>query len=237
MGKSLIQQKRGKGSPRYKAHSFYYKAEAKLPRAVNVDITGKIVDIVKYPGHYAPLINAAFDNGETCFIIAPEGMKVGETIQAGENVELKPGNILPLKNIIEGTLVCNIEAHPGDGGRFVRSSGGYAKIVAKMPDKITLLLPSKKKKEFNPDCRAIIGTVAGGGRPEKPLLKAGTHFHKMVARNKLWPRIHGTSQNAVNHPFGGSRSSKKGLPTIAPKNAPPGAKVGKIRPRRTGYQR
>jgi len=99
---------------------------------------------------------------------------------------------------------------------------------------VTVLLPSKKKKDFNPECRAAIGTVAGAGRPEKPLLKAGTNYFKHKARNKLWPSISGTSQNAVNHPLGGSRSGKKGVPTIAPHNAPPGRKVGKIRARRTG---
>ncbi len=237
MGKSLIQQKRGKGSPRYRAHGFYYKVEAALPKMVPATIVGTILDIVKYPGHYAPLLNVKLENGEEFYGIAPEGIRVGEKIQIGENAELKQGNVLPLKMIPEGTSVFNIESHPGDGGKFVRSSGVSAKVLGRMPNKVTIMLPSKKEKEFNPECRAIIGIVAGAGRSEKPLLKAGTAYHKALARNKLWPIISGTSQNAVNHPFGGSRSSKKGIPTVAPRNAPPGRKVGKIRPSRTGRKK
>jgi large subunit ribosomal protein L2 len=237
MGKSLIQQKRGKGSPRYRAHSFYYKTEARHPKPGQGTITGVIRDIVKYPGHYAPLLNVVFENGEECFTIAPEGVKVGEKVQAGENAEPRTGNVLPLRSIPEGASIFNVEAHPGDGGTFVRSTGGFAKVVAKLAGQVTLLLPSKQRKDFNAECRATIGTVAGAGRTEKPLLKAGTNFHKKVARNKLWPKISGTSQNAVNHPFGGSRSSKKGISLIAPRNAPPGRKVGKLRARRTGRRK
>ena len=234
MGKNLISQKRGKGSIRYRAHSFYYKAEASLPKTTPETRNGKVMDIVECPGHYAPLSVVVYDNGEECYTIAPEGIRVGEMVQAGENAELKLGNVLPLKNIPEGTSVFNIENHPGDGGKFVRSSGGFAKVVAKLNDRITLLLPSKKRKEFNPECRAIIGIIAGSGRTDKPMLKAGNMYHKTKARNTVWPSISGTSQNSVNHPFGGSSSGHKGRPTIAPKHAPPGRKVGKIRPRQTG---
>ena len=99
------------------------------------------------------------------------------------------------------------------------------------------MLPSKKEKSFSPQCRATLGVIAGQGRKEKPFLKAGTRHYYMKARNKLYPRVKGQSMNAVDHPHGTSRSSKKGQPTIADRNAPPGAKVGKIRPRRTGMQR
>ena len=98
-------------------------------------------------------------------------------------------------------------------------------------------LPSSKTKDFNPDCRACIGIIAGSGRKEKPFLKAGTKHHAMKARNKLYPSVSGTSQNAVDHPFGGSSSSVKGRPTQAPRNAPPGRKVGKIAPTRTGRKK
>ena len=80
----------------------------------------------------------------------------------------------------------------------------------------------------------MIGLVAGAGRPEKPFMKAGTKHHKMKARNKLYPIVSGVAMNSLSHPFGGTQSSHKGRPTIAPKNAPPGRKVGKIRPRQTG---
>ena len=85
----------------------------------------------------------------------------------------------------------------------------------------------------------LVGAGEGkrmGGK-DKPFLKAGTRYYYMKARNKLYPQISGQAVNAVDHPYGTSRSSKKGFPTIAPKNAPPGRKVGKIRPRRTGRKR
>ena len=107
----------------------------------------------------------------------------------------------------------------------------------KKENEVVIVLPSKKQKIFHPECRATIGTIAGSGRKEKPFLKAGTKYHYMKARNKLYPKTSGIAMNAVDHPHGTSRSSKKGHPTIARKNAPPGAKVGKIRPRRTGYKR
>ncbi len=110
-------------------------------------------------------------------------------------------------------------------------------MVAKTANSITIKLPSRKEKPFHPECRATIGIIAGSGRIEKPFLKAGTKYHKMRARNRLYPSVSGTSMNAVDHPFGGTQSSHKGKPTIAPKHAPPGRKVGKLKPRRTGKKR
>ena len=147
---------------------------------------------------------------------------------------IERGNVLQLKNIPEGTLIYNIESNPGDGGKFVRSSGTFARIVGKMKNKIIILLPSKKKKDFNPECRATIGIIAGGGRKEKPFLKAGKMYHKMRQKNKLYPKVCGVSMNAVDHPFGGSKSSHKGRPTQSGRFDPPGRKVGKISPKRTG---
>ena len=152
----------------------------------------------------------------------------------GNLVELKAGNILPLKNIPEGTSVYNIESNPGDGGKFVRSSGAFAKIITKIDQGIVVELPSSKRKTFSPECRAAVGIVAGSGRTEKPFLKAGSRMYKMKARNKFWPQVSGTSMNSLSHPFGGSSSHAKGIPTQSSRNSPPGRKVGKIAPKRTG---
>jgi large subunit ribosomal protein L2 len=141
-----------------------------------------------------------------------------------------------LKNIPEGTMICNIERQPGDGGKFVRAGGTFGKVVAKTQEGVLVRLPSKKEKVFHQECRAIIGIVAGAGRTEKPFLKAGTRYFAMKAKNKLWPKMRGVAMNAVSHPYGGKRK-KKGKPTIAPRFAPPGRKVGKIAPRRTGWKR
>ena len=235
MGKNLIQQKRGKGSPRYRAPSFRYKGKANFARYEDGKIVvGNIIDIIHSSGHSAPLIELKYSNGETGLLEAPEGVKVGDEIEMGQNVELKVGNILPLKNIPEGASIYNIESNPGDGGRFVRASGAFAKIITKMENSIIVELPSSKRREFLPECRAIIGIVAGSGRTEKPFLKAGNKFYAMKAKNKMWPIVSGTSMNSVDHPFGGSSSHAKGIPTQSARNDPPGRKVGKIAPKRTG---
>ena len=237
MGKSLIQQKRGKGSPRYRAPDFRYKGRASHARHTKEAVAGRIVDLIKCPGHSGPLMSVKYENGEEILVQAPEGVKVGENIQMGDKVRIKTGSTLPLKNIPEGTSIYNIESSPGDGGKFVRTSGAFAKVSSKFKNKVIVQLPSSKKREFIPDCRAIIGVIAGSGRKEKPFLKAGKMHHAMKARNKLWPKVSGTSMNAVSHPFGGSSSSTKGKPTQASRHAPPGRKVGKIAPKQTGRKK
>ncbi len=235
MGKNLTQQKRGKGSPTYKSPSFRFIGDVKYSplRANSPKIVGKVVDILHSTGHTAPIAKVMFESSEE-LLIAPYGIKTGDIIEHGQEATVKEGNITMLKNMPEGTTVFNIESMPGDGGKFVRSSGTYAKIKSKMGNKIQVMLPSQKVRDFNPECRASIGIVAGSGRTEKPVLKAGNMWHKMAARNKLYPRVSALAMNAVDHPYGGSRTSKKGKVTIARRNAPPGAKVGLIRPRRTG---
>ncbi len=234
MGKNLTQQKRGKGSATYRAPSFRYLGEAKHCRNLEQQRTGQIVDITHCPGHSAPLAYIEYDNNEHVFMIAPEGVRIGDLVYAGENIEVKPGNTTELRNIPEGTLIFNIESQPGDGGKFVRASGTFAKILTKTKNKVIIELPSKKEREFDVGCRASIGIVAGGGRTDKPFLKAGKRYHKMRGRNKLYPSVSGTSMNAVDHPFGGSSSAHKGRPTQSSRNDPPGRKVGKIAPKRTG---
>ncbi|MFH2019822.1 MAG: 50S ribosomal protein L2 [archaeon] len=234
MGKNIIQQARGKGGPRYRAPSFKYKAKVSYPIEGNF---GEIVDFIKCRGHSSPLAKIKYNSGEETFVIAAEGLKVGDTVNIGMAAPLGNGNALYLKDIPIGTALFNIEARPGDGGKFVRSSGCFARLLSKNDKEALIMLPSKKQKAFHPECKATIGVIAGQGRKEKPFLKAGTRYHYMKARNKLWPRVCAQSMNAVDHPYGTSRSSKKGQPTIADKNAPPGAKVGKIRPRRTGKKR
>lgn len=235
MGKNLIQQKRGKGSPRYRAPSFRYKGRASFARYEEGKvISASITNVLHSSGHSGPLMELKYSNGEIGLLQAPEGVKVGDKIEMGKDVELKAGYILPLKSIPEGTSIYNIESNPGDGGKFVRTSGAFAKIITKMQDGVVVQLPSSKRRKFLPECKAAIGIVAGSGRTEKPFLKAGNKFYAMKAKNKLWPIVSGTSMNSVSHPFGGSSSHAKGIPTQSSRNDPPGRKVGKIAPKRTG---
>jgi len=231
MGKRIIQQRRGRGSPTYRSPSFRFLGEAKH---VSVPTMGRVTDLVHCGGHSAPLMEVSYLTGEKGLSIAPDGIKVGDEISIGSQAELREGNVLPLSHIPEGTLIHNVELRPGDGGKIVRCSGTFAKVVSKSENAITVLLPSKKEKLFLPECRASVGMVAGSGRPEKPFLKAGTKFMKQAVRNKLYPIVCGISMNAVDHPFGGKCSHIKGRPTQSPRGAPPGRKVGKIAPRRTG---
>lgn len=233
MGKRIISQRRGKGSPTYKSPSHKFRAAVRHIGIKNTNLIGKIVDITTCSGHSSPLAVVKYENGEQNHIIAPEGIYVNQKIEIGTN-NPNTGNVIALKNIPEGTLIYNIENQPGDGGKFVRSSGLSAKVIAKYNKKIMVMLPSKKEKQFHPDCRANIGRIAGSGRTEKPIVKAGNAYYKNKARNKLWPIVCGNSMNAVDHPYGTSRTSKKGRPTVARKHAPPGANVGKIKARRTG---
>ncbi|MBW2971381.1 50S ribosomal protein L2 [Candidatus Woesearchaeota archaeon] len=234
MGRSLIQQRRGKGTSTFRALSFRYKGKPAHRSPGDEVAVGTIKDILHCPGHSSPLMEIRYEDKQNHLMLAPTGVKVGDTVECGEGAKLNIGNTMPIKNMPEGTIIHNIESQPGDGGKFVRSSGAGARIVARFKDRVVVELPSKKQKDFNPGCRATIGIVAGGGRKEKPFYKAGRKFHERKARRKYWPKVTGQAMNAVNHPFGGSRSSRKGRPTIAPKHAPPGRKVGMLRPRRTG---
>lgn len=234
MGKRLIQQRRGRGTPTYRSPGHRFEGAVKH---YSLETSGMVKDLIHCAGHSAPLMEIIYLTGERGLAFAPEGIKVGDEIAIGKGAEVKTGNVLPLGDIPEGTLVHNIELHPLDGGKLVRASGSFARVVSKTEEAVRVQLPSRKEKLFLPECRAAIGVLAGAGRLEKPFLKAGTHYHKMRARNKLYPHVCGVSMNAVDHPFGGKCSHVKGRPTQSPRSAPPGRKVGKIAPRRTGRRK
>ena len=98
-------------------------------------------------------------------------------------------------------------------------------------------LPSKKQKTFNPTCRAVIGIVAGGGRTEKPWVKAGKRHHAMRAKGRLYPRTSGVAMNAVDHPFGSGRGRQHSNIKPASPHAPPGKKVGPVSSKRSGRKK
>ncbi len=234
MGKSLIQQARGKGGPGYRTKSFASAGDAKMRPDTAMLVNGTVVEIIKCPAHTAPLIEIKYEDGVEAIMPAPEFIKVGDIVQAGPGSEVNPGNAMKLKEIPEGTPVYNIEAQPGDGGKFCRTCGSAARIIAKTDSYATVQLPSKKEKLFNLNCRACIGIIAGGGRLEKPMLKAGVkHFRKRM-NNKRWPNPSAAAQNAVDHPYGNKRTSRKAKNKSVGHFAPPGRKVGKLWPRQTG---
>ncbi len=241
MGKRLIQQRRGRGTPTYKAHSHRWIAEVKHRRYDDAEksgiVTGKIVNILHCAGHSAPLAHIHYTNNEKGYILAPQGIKINDHIASGAQAEPKPGNTLPLQNIPEGTLVYNLENKPADGGKFVRAAGTTATVISATPESVIVQLPSKKQKPFHPMCRATIGVIAGAGRHEKPFVKAGKRHHLMRARGKLYPLTSGVAMNAVDHPFGSGRGRHVGKPKTVSRDTPPGAKVGKVAARRTGIRK
>jgi len=234
MGKNLTQQARGKGGPSFTAPSFRYLGEARVKHGVT---SAEVVDIVKSQGHLAPLLSVKYNDGTTGLMIAPEGVRTGQILKVGEGAEVELGNTLLLKDVPEGTTVFNIEGMPGDGGKYCRTSGTFGKIVSKTEKSVSVLLPSKRIKEFHLHCRATLGIVSASGRKEKPFLKAGTMAFYRNARKKRFPQMSGSAQNAVDHPFGNKRSSRKSKARPAPQNAPPGRNVGYIRPKRTGQRK
>ena len=236
MGKRIISQRRGR-SPRHKSLPHRVRSAAKHPLHSNENYSCEIIDIVHCPGHSAPLAMLKHSGNKTSVILAPVGVKIGDKIEVGETAPAQNGNVSSLKNLPEGTIIHNIELRPGDGGKLVRTSGTSARIVTKSETGVVVQMPSKRRKIFKAGCRASVGVVAGGGRKDKPMLKAGKRYHAMKARRKLYPIVSGVSMNAVDHPYGSKGSHTKGRPTQSARNYPPGKKVGKIAPKRTGKKR
>ena len=123
--------------------------------------------------------------------IAAEGCYTGQYLYCGKKATLSIGNVKPVGDLPEGTVICSVEEKSGDRGALARCSGDYAIIVAHNPDAgITRLkLPSGLKKVVSSTCRATIGQVAGGGRTEKPMLKAGRAYHKFRVKRNSWPKV------------------------------------------------
>lgn len=173
-------------------------------------------------------------SGEMRYILVPEGVCIGQEIACGISAPIEPGNTLPLSEIPEGIPICNVESQPGHGGQFARSSGVCAILVAHDVGQTVVQLPSGEMKWLNPKCMATIGVVAGGGRLDKPLVKAGKSFFKYRSKPKNWPVVRGVAMNAVDHPFGGGGRQHPGRPKTVSRNTSPGRKVGSIAARRTG---
>jgi len=231
MGKRIIQQARGHGSFTYRVRKRAFIYRMKYPQKIEGE--GEVIKLLNSAAHSYPIAKVKYASG-IFYIPAFKGMIEGQKINFGK--EVKEGNILHLKNIPIKTQIYNVESRPGDGGRFVRSGGSSAEVSKKVGENVFVLMPSKKEKKLHPECRATIGVIAGAGRLEKPFVKAGKKFHLKKSKNKLWPRTSAVKVNAVDHPFGSGRG-KNIKSKIAKRNAPPGRKVGHLRPRRTGRRK
>jgi large subunit ribosomal protein L2 len=217
--------------------SHRYKAELRHIGDSTKTINGAIIDIEHDPARNAPIALVRLEDGTKTYMLVTEGIGIGAAVAWGADVEVKNGNTLPLGNIPAGSYICNIESRPNDGGKFVRSTGVQAVVVDKTQDRVGVRMPSGKTKWFNAQCRATIGIVAGGGRVEKPFVKAGNKYHKMRNTASNWPRVRGVAMNVIDHPFGGGGHQHTGRPNTIARGTSPGRTVGHVAARRTGKSR
>jgi len=240
MGKRLIQQRRGRGSPTYTTPSHRYSGEIGLPKTGKIKkaLAGEVLDIINSVGHSAPLMIVRYEDNQISLIPAPHGIRVGQKVFAGSGSPVEVGNVLPLDEINGGVQVSSIENSPFDGGKFVRSSGSSAFVSGREENKVKLIMPSKRKKLFHAKCRAVVGLVAGEGRTAKLRVKAGQAYHARRAKGKLYPKVRGIAMNAIDHPHGGThgRNAPGGgrFSSSRRRDLPPGKKVGLISPKKTG---
>jgi large subunit ribosomal protein L2 len=235
MGHRIIAQSRGKGGPTYRAPSHRYKAALRHAGTNTTTVSGRVIDIEHDPARHTPIALVKLQSGEKAYMLVTEGLGVGDEVTWGPQAEVKNGNTLPLKDIPVGAYVCNIEARPNDGGKFVRAGGVQALIIGKSEDgRVGVRMPSGKNKWFNGVCMATVGIVAGGGRGEKPFVKAGKKFFHVKSSAEKWPRVKGVCMNVIDHPFGGGGHQHCGRPKTVARGTSPGRKVGSIAARRTG---
>jgi large subunit ribosomal protein L2 len=227
MAKRLRTQRRGSGGSQYRSPSHRHVDDVKLP-SISKGV-GTVTDLIHAPGRTSPL--AVIDYGNAMdYQIAAEGMKVGQKVTVGPGT-MTPGNIMQLSAISEGTQVHNIELKPGDGGKFVKVAGTSGTIVSR-GSVVVVLMPSGVLKEFNPNCRAVVGTVAGNGRADKPFAKSGKRYHACHTVAHKYLHVKGVAMNAVNHPHGGGGHPHIGGPSTKSRNAWPGQKVGRLSPKK-----
>jgi len=238
LGKRILQRRRGKAGIQFRAPSKGKIAPVRYPKmGAESGASARITAILDERGRSAPLAQIQYSGNRFTYLPAVAGMAVGTEVSLGSEAKPTMGNILSLSRIPEGTRVCNVELRPGDGGKLVRASGTSAVLFSRAGGRAILKLPSGKNILVDERCRATVGEVAGGGRREKPFLRAGARHHAMRASGRVYPRMRGIAMAVVYHPFGGGRHQHPGKSTSTSRNAPPGRKVGLIAPRKTGRKR
>jgi large subunit ribosomal protein L2 len=168
-------------------------------------VTATVQAIEYDPNRSARIALLQYADGEKAYILAPEGLKAGDQVQSGENIEPRVGNCLPLRKVPLGMTVHNVELQPGRGGQMCRSAGNSATLSAREADWAQITLPSGEVRRVSAECRATVGTIGNSDHMNISLGKAG---------RKRWkgrkPHNRGTSQNPVSHPLGGGEGRSKG---------------------------
>lgn len=168
-------------------------------------VAATVATIEYDPNRSARIALLRYADGEKRYILAPVGIKVGDSVLAGEGADIKPGNALPLARIPVGTLVHNIELHPGRGGQFCRSAGTYAQVVAREGKYVTLRMPSGEVRKVLASACASIGQVGNIQHENISLGKAGRN--RWLGRR---PKVRGVAMNPVDHPLGGGEGRSSG---------------------------
>lgn len=169
------------------------------------DIPCKVATIEYDPNRSAYIALLHYADGEKRYILAPVGLKVGDELISGENVELKVGNSLSLKNIPAGMMVHNVEMIPGKGGQIVRSAGTVARIMARDDGFVTLKLPSDEIRLIPEKCMATLGQV--GNRTHNQVVSGKAGRSRWLGRR---PKVRGVAMNPVDHPMGGGEGKSSG---------------------------
>jgi len=171
-------------------------------------VPGKVASIEYDPNRSARIALIHYVDGEKRYIIWPVGLSVADTVMAGPQAEIKPGNALPLRNIPSGNIVHNLELHKGKGAQLVRGAGGAAQLLAREGDYVMVRLPSGEVRRVHADCMATIGQVGNVEHGQIKLGRAGRKRH--LGRR---PRVRGSAMNPRDHPHGGGEGrSPIGMP-------------------------
>ncbi|MDR2075461.1 MAG: 50S ribosomal protein L2 [Desulfovibrio sp.] len=174
-------------------------------RRDKLDVAARVLGIEYDPNRTARIALLRYADGEKRYILAPVGLKVGDAIVAGDGADIKPGNALPLARIPVGTLVHNVELHPGKGGQFCRSAGAYAQLIAKEGKYVLLRMPSGEVRKVLAAGRASVGQVGNIQHENISLGKAGRN--RWLGRR---PKVRGVAMNPVDHPLGGGEGRSSG---------------------------
>jgi len=174
-------------------------------KRTKADIPATVQAISYDPNRTCNLALLAYADGYKTFILAPLGLKVGDQVISSETADIKVGNCKKLQNIPVGTLVHNVELHPGAGGQLARSAGAYAQVMAKENDSALLRMPSGELRKVKINCRATVGQVGNLEHEQRVIGKAG-------AKRKLGfrPTVRGVVMNPVDHPHGGGEGRTSG---------------------------
>ncbi len=165
-------------------------------------IPAKVAHIEYDPNRSAYIALLHYADGEKRYILAPQRLRVGMTVQSGPNADIRVGNSLPLANMPSGTVVHNVELTPGRGGQLARAAGSGIQLLAKEGDYVTLRLPSGEMRLVRGECRATVGTIGNSDHQNVKIGKAGRKRHMGVR-----PQTRGTAMNPVDHPHGGGEGS------------------------------